>query len=150
MAISFGPERGKSVEITMLKRPDFISWTLGAESGPAAQLALTARSLMVKFDSKPILKSCDGRGCSSQATRCTVYQNNVFTPYWWCDSCDPYSNGALPGKLQVIRTYNDALKHVTQYCQGSRADCRQLIIELARAKGLPKRVGETQAQAFFQ
>jgi hypothetical protein len=68
---------------------------------------------------------------------------------WWCNHCDPYLHGALPGRLQIIETYVDALNYVGNYCKGRKSDYRFLILALAQAKGLPKRVGEAAVQEWL-
>jgi hypothetical protein len=61
----------------------------------------------------------------------------------------PYQLNALPGRIQMIEIYMDALTHVGNYCKGRKSDYRFLILALAQAKGLPKRVGEAAVQQFF-
>jgi hypothetical protein len=66
-----------------------------------------------------------------------------------CDECNPDPIGVLEGRIQIVETYMDALTHVGNYCKSRKSDYRFLIRAFAQAKGLPKRVGEAQAQAFF-
>jgi len=61
----------------------------------------------------------------------------------------PYQLNALPGKIQIIETYMDALNHVGDYCKGRESDYRLLILALAQGKGLAKRVGESAVQQWF-
>lgn len=152
MQITFGKHAGKSLELLILKQPDYIAWMLQQQNahGAMKRVQEAAKRLMARFDAKPILKDCFGQPAAAhKATRCTVYQNNVTVPHWWCDTCDPYQSGANPGKLQVIRTYEEALAHVTFWCGGRASDYKSLVKDLAQAKGLPARVGEKQAAAFF-
>jgi len=107
-----------------------------------------AQRLIKIFDSKPCQTECYGKDCSKSATYCTVYKSNVYTPYWWCEDCDPYEQGADEGKLQVVGTYQDAINHCSMYCT-TRDAIKDLIKTLAQAKGLPNRVGEAQAERFF-
>lgn len=104
--------------------------------------------LVRKFDAKPFAKRCFNKACSKRATYATVYQDNVFSPCCWCETCDPSRSGASRGKLQAVSGYREALEHVDVY-GGRRDDYKQIILEIARAKGLPSRVGDTQAHEFF-
>ncbi len=151
MIVSFGKHKGKSVGLLVLKEPDYVVWLLSKDdlSGAALAVKNEALRLITIYDAKPIQRHCYGRECSSQATRCTVYMTNVFTPMWWCDACDPYQAGANDGKLQSIKTYQDVLDHISLFCNGHKGSRQDLIKILARAKGLPERVGETQVSAFF-
>ena len=149
MQVTFGKHDGRSVEFLMLKEPGYVHWLI-QESPSGALLAVKhhAQSLMKKFDAKPFHRACHGRNCTASATRATVYGTSL-APYWWCDNCDPYEAGANDGKLQGVRTYGQALNHVEFYCAGRKSDYVALIKYLAEAKGLPARVGEKQANAFF-
>lgn len=151
MQITFGKHSGKSLELLLLKEPDYVCWIL-EQAGAYGQMKAAqaqAEKLIRKFNAKSVVKSCSGRNCENLATRCTVYSKNVQSPYWWCDDCDPYQAGANRGKIQPISSYQDAVQHVGLYCSARKADLKDLIKSLARAKGLPSRVGEVQAQAFF-
>lgn len=153
MEITFGKYAGKSAEFLLLKEPQYISWlrTQTGTYGAMRQLQKSLNDLMAKFNNMPYQKSCCGNGikCSKPVIRFTVYLNNIYTPYWWCDECDPYQTGAMPGKLQSICTYHDALTHIELYCNKRTSDYKTIILNMARAKGLPLRVGEKQAQEFF-
>jgi hypothetical protein len=151
MQITFGKHAGKSLELLLLKEPDYIAWMLAQQSvyGAVKRAQDEAKRLIARFDAKPLVKDCFGRSGAHKATRCTVYGNNVTAPYWWCSTCDPYLSGANPGKLQVVASYEDALAHVALWCSGRSSDYKSLIKDLARAKGLPTRVGEKQAAEFF-
>lgn len=147
MKFPFGKHRGKSFELLMLKEPDYILWVLSNVKDKPAVTAEIHR-LMGKFDSKPVLRQCMGSKCKATASYCTVYQGNVVSPVWWCDNCNPHSKGANAGKLYRIETYHDALEHCSLFCS-RKESFKSLIKSIAEAKGLPSRVGEKQAQAFF-
>jgi hypothetical protein len=100
------------------------------------------------FDGKAISRQCQGLNCKKNATRASVYKDNP-NPMWWCNECDPYLHGALLGNLQIIETYSDALNYVGNYCKGRKSDYKFLILALAQAKGLGRRVGETEVQKWF-
>jgi hypothetical protein len=69
--------------------------------------------------------------------------------YYWCNSCDPYQAGAIEGKLTIITTYRQALDHISLSCKKRSRDYIAIVKALAHAKGLPDRVTEGQAEAFF-
>jgi hypothetical protein len=68
----------------------------------------------------------------------------------WCDGCNPYSTGARCSSLGVVSTFESALLHADWTCEARRKATRDLVKELAQAKGLPARVGAPQAEAFFE
>jgi hypothetical protein len=97
----------------------------------------------------PLWIGISGRNASEYAvTRTSVYKDNP-RPLFWSDNCSPDELGTYNGKIQIIETYVDALNHVTNYSQGRKGDYRSLIRSIAQAKKLGKRVGEEQAQEFF-
>lgn len=150
MSITFGKYRGRSVAEVVLKDPSYIVWML-REGDPGETLAKVceeARHLIAIFNGKPIAKKCGGDGCNDTATHLTVYGGNVNTRFW-CDNCDPYSAGASPGKLSVVRTYGDAIQHVDWSCGGRKAFYEVLIRTLAQAKGLPERATAKRIGEFF-
>ena len=149
MLVTFGKHDGKSVEWLVLKESDYIKWILSqSASGKILQIQKHAAALVKKFDAKPLLNQCRAEDCSEKAIRATVYLDNLL-PEWWCAECNPYQLGANAGKLQSISTYSQALTHVELYCRGRKSDSAEIIKYLAQAKGLPSRVSESHAQAFF-
>ena len=151
MDLTFGKHSGKSVEMLLLKEPQYLGWMLTQKDarGVLKQAQDHARKKIAEFNGKPFTKKCGGHLCSEVATRCTVYLNNVTDPRWWCEDCNPYQAGANAGKLQSLKTYSDAYQHVGIYCSGRVSDYRAIILAMAKAKGLPARVGEKQALEFF-
>lgn len=136
------------MELLVLKEPPYIDWLFKEHAtGRLRDLQVYGRSLIEHFDKKQIQTKCFVKGCSAHATRFSVYKDNI-APIWWCDECNPYQLGALDGRLQILRTYQDSLLHAQIYCTRA-ADMKTLITSLARAKGLPQRVGELQAAKFF-
>lgn len=151
MKIGFGKHAGKTIELLVLKEPDYIAWMLAQETRAGSSMEnaqMEANRLIAMFDRKPYIKKCFGRNCTQTATCCTVYNSNVLSPYWWCDNCSPYQSGASPGKLFVLRTYSEAISHADRY-SGVKSDYKSIIRSMAEAKGLPARVGAKQAAQFF-
>lgn len=151
MNVGFCKHSDKSVAILVLKEPEYVAWVLNQPnpSGPLARVQAEVKRLIDIFDSKPIQKRCYGNSCSNVATQCSVYRDNVISPFWWCGACDPHQRGAVEGNLTLISTYRDALRHCVLY-RVRKVDLEKLITSLAQAKGLPQRVGEKQAEEFFK
>jgi hypothetical protein len=151
MVLQFGKHIGMSVERLVLTQPDYVAWMLGQE-GATGQLSAARREaarLIRRFDQKPFIEPCRAPGCGNVATRGSVYVGSVRL-VWWCESCAPDQLGASPSKLSIIRTYLDAVSYVNMCCGGNKQALKVLIKELDRAKGLPERVSEPQAVAFFR
>jgi hypothetical protein len=151
MVMEFGMYAGKSAELLLIKDPNYALWVLGQEAatGKFREVQRELRRLIQAFDRKPILRTCANPGCGSPATRATVYRGGVQLR-WWCDGCDPAQMCPSPGKLVLLRCFSDAVRYVGDWCNGREADLAVLIKEMAQARGLPKRAGETQAVAFFR
>jgi hypothetical protein len=149
MAFSSDRHRGQSVETLVLDDPAYVRTLLGEleAGGPLAGVVARARRLIAVFDARPLVVPCQGPGCTERATRGCVYQGAV-RPTWWCARCDPYEQGAAPGKLVDIASAGEAIDYVRGYCNGRAADLRFLIRALARARGLPARAGPA-AKACF-
>ena len=150
MYLKFGKHSDKSVEMIILKEPAYILWIL-TERNPKGRLLLVkteAQRLIRIFDAKPFSGNCQGRECTKPATRLTVYADNVYAPMWWCDDCDPYQMGTRDGKLSLIKTYQDALLHHIQF-HTPKSFLKDLVKTIAAEKGLPKRVGQKDAEEFF-
>ena len=113
-------------------------------------LALEFRGLMPIFDAKPILKPCLGKGCKNKATRVSICRDNIGMIRWWCNACDSCQLGADRDRIQILRTYMDALMHIEQFCNCRRGDCRELVGDIARAKGLPEKYGAIEAETFLR
>lgn len=104
------------------------------------------KRLIAKFDARPFETPC--AGCGATATRASAYRNSSSLMFW-CDNCDPYSSGADRGKLTMIRTYQEALRHVGGTFTAPRTEKRNIILALAHGKGLAKRLTEDAAKAFL-
>ena len=112
--------------------------------GQLIQVRKEVLRLIKVFDSKPFILKCFG--CKRRpATRFSLAIPNS-SPYWWCDVCSPRSMGC-DGLLTVGKTYQVALQYAERYLR--KGHTKSLIRVLAEAKGLPKRVGETQSVNFF-
>lgn len=149
MQISVGKHRGTPIEILVLKEPDYVTWMLNSVSASGGLMTARAEAarLVRFFDAKAFVEDCNVPDCTNLSTRLSAYRGSVQTVPW-CESCNLYSLGASAGKLSVVRTYRDAVDHV-MISSGRRADLQAVIKSLARAKGLPARVGHAQAEAFF-
>ena len=147
MLVRTGKYAGKTAEEILLKSPDWAEWLIATH--PKNDLVPEFGRLVGIFDAKPFVRTC--WGCGEPAARASAYRGGIADDlYFWCDSCDHYSTGAFSGKLVIVKSFQSALNHVRYNCGGSRTDKRLIIRELGRAKGLPKRVGASQAVAFFK
>lgn len=150
MKMQFGKYIDKPVELLVLKEPQYIHWLLQQNaSGSMLTAQNEAKRLIKIFDQKPFHADCYGNECSAKATCLSLYSTNI-SPFWWCANCDPYQAGAMDGKLNIFCTYTAALSYVEMYRRGLKADYKKLITAIAQAKGLPSRVGESQALAFLE
>lgn len=145
MIIQSGKHKGKTAALVILKYPDWVEWLIAKH--PENSLVAEFRRLIEIMNKKPFIENC--RSCEKLAVRASAYRNTPDDLYLWCDTCDPYGTGANHGKLYIVTTFNSALEHVNYTCEGRRSDKRIIIRELAQAKGLPERVGASQAAAFF-
>lgn len=152
MRLTFGKYRDVLLQRVILKNPEYVQWMLKQQDGFGSLAAARSQAvhLIRVFDAKDFLQECDGRGCDRGAVRCTFYRHNYRLSYWWCDECDPYQTGAVRGKLREVRTYHGVLAYVDAECDGRRADKRAVMKILAEAKGLPGRVTDKAAIAFFE
>jgi len=147
MKLTFGKHKGKCVETVILKEPEYALWILNKEdaSEPLAHIRKEVRRLIKVFDSKPFTIQC--YGCHRRkATQFSLANPSPFA-YWWCDECNPRSEGC-DGPMSVGRTYKEAMQYA-QLCL-RKDHTKGLIRNLAEGKGLPKRVGDRQAEEFFR
>lgn len=149
MLINIGKKyNGKSTEIVLLKEPDYVKWVLNKSdaTGPLLRIKNDFQRLIEIFDSKDLIAEC--HKCKEPATRLSFYKGNTI-PMTWCTECDPYTQGAIEGKLNIFNDYNSALEFVEYYYGGNKSSYKSIIRNIASLKGLPERVGEKQAQDFF-
>jgi hypothetical protein len=145
MRIQAGKKAGKTTQELLLKEPDWAQWM--DDNLADSPVSRNLRDLRTAFNQKAFTAKC--AECGDPATRATAYRKTGRNIMFWCDDCDPYGSGAMQGTLTAIKTFNDALRHVDSTCNGVRSEKRTIIRELAEGKGLPRRVGEKQAMAFF-
>ena len=150
MLIGFGKHASLNVQQIMLRQPDYVVWMQNQPvPGKSMLKVLTeVNRLAILFDAKTPIHSCSGSGCSKIATYATGYSGNPSTLYWWCNSCNPYSSGAMSGKLHKISTFSEALKFA-QYCGGTKSDFRTVVLKFSEGKGAPNRLTATAAAMFL-
>jgi len=151
MNITFGKYNGKSIERLILTEPDYILWILEQTTtmGPVAKIQPEVKRLMTIFDKKRLQNKC--LGCGKIATYCSAYMVNLRSLYWWCDECDPYQNqnGAISGKLHILRTYQDVIKNVRPLPGGEKSDLKLLIKAISESKGLARPINDNNVKSFF-
>ena len=143
MEFKTGKHAGMTTELVLLKKPDFAQWYLSKH--PYAKHSKDFARLIKEFDAKPFISKCR---CGETAVHATAYEG-AESVMFWCDNCNPYSTGATSGSLQTVDAFGEALGPIDLTLGRSRHAKRAIVRALARAKGLPKRVGELQASAFF-
>lgn len=156
MQVGFGKHAEMDVRRLVVRHPDYVKWVLEQVQprGQLAALAANLRHYIQVFDAKPFVEECSGRvkgeRCTRTVTRGTAYSShgglNVDL-VWWCDACDPYQLGAVATLIDV-RTYSGALSVVERY-RGVISDYGDIIKDLARGKGMPKRVTAAALEDFF-
>jgi hypothetical protein len=146
MLIQTGTHAHKTTQLVLLKWPDWVQWLL--HNCPHNKLVPDFERLIEIFDRKPLLEVC--YGCGRLATRASVAHGTGQGLHFWCDACNLYSTGARCGSLGVASTFEDALRHADWTCEAHRTAKRDLIKELAQAKGLPARVGAHEAGGLLR
>lgn len=154
--MNFGRYRGSLIGSLLINQPDYVNFLLSVSNpdGPLARQVPSIHDLIEIFDAKPYLKSCRGLDCSRSATRVSLYYRR-FQPFYWCQQCRPTGQGAAGSKLEIIRSYRDALDYAKAGGGMARlrtepaAKRKKLIRELAVAKGLRDPGGEREIREFF-
>lgn len=146
MRFQSGKYEGKTTEEVLLKYPDWARWN--TRNYGEAKHSREFGALAKKFTAKPFVVDCAGGHCGKKATRASAYQGSGDLMFW-CIDCSPSQSGAEPSKLKIVKTIGDVLDHVEFTMDANRGWARIMVRSLAEAKGLPKRVGEKQALAFF-
>lgn len=141
MDMSFGKYEGKSVAWVFLEDSQYFTWmdSNGQSWRPEFTFAI---QLVAAFDAIPLNSvKCHGdcRG-HNPVTRLALYDGNYNGQYWFCDKCDPYTNGAISGKLAFI----SKLSQVIGY-----KDSQSIIKAMAIAKGVPQRKTSKALKDFF-
>jgi hypothetical protein len=138
-----GKHAGKSFEEVLLKDPATAQWlSVNGQTGIAKEF----QKLIERFDQKPMTVPCGI--CGNAATKATGYSEGGLILVFSCETCDdPWIDEA---NGRVIRTFNDAMKFIDDTRKGKKTTKREIIRELARAKGLPKRLSGDAAIDFFR
>lgn len=141
MDMSFGKYKEKAVAWVLLEDPQYFAW-MGNNGMSGKREYIFAMQLINIFDNKPFINArCNGRcGGQNPVTKLTLYASTYNGEYWFCDKCDPYSNGANSGKLTGIRTFAQAMAY---------RDSDLIIKAMASAKGVPQRKTKNALRDFF-
>jgi hypothetical protein len=145
MRIQSGKFEGKLIEVVFLKQPDYVQWMI--YNAPGNALVQAFKKLIARYDS---IQICEEKchSCGSLATRASAYANTPDLMFW-CGKCNPYNSGARSGTLTIVNSFHSAMSHVDSTAGGNRNDKREIIRNLAEAKGLPKKITEKAALEFF-
>ena len=134
-----GRHEGKLIEVVLLRHPDYIKWLSEKSADGFGWVHDHVEKCVERFDALPFLNvQCRGQvngvPCTNPVTRFSMYPNSTSLLYW-CDTCDPYQQGASK-TLTVSARYYDALFHVWATTSRNRPYYRNIIEGLAAAKGL--------------
>lgn len=144
MKMSFGKKyKDKEVAWVLIEDPGYFKWmnTQGLTNKPEYQFML---GLLKTLDSRPFSHAvCHGHECDKKGvvTRFCLYNYRYNMISWWCDKCDPYSHGALPGRLTPVSKMDQVVFH---------PDNDKLVKLFAAAKGVPKRKTKKSLQEYFR
>ncbi len=139
MQFKSGKYEGKEYAQVLLRDPGYASFLIDKQAdGPVGK---ELKRLISVFDGKPFTRTC--HHCTRTATRATGYIGGSSL-YFWCDSCDPYGEGANPGKLRLIRTYREVVAYAV-----TREEQKGLLKTFAEAKGAPHPLTPSKARAFL-
>lgn len=139
--MNFGKHKGKQVAWVLVEKPDYFHWMSSKNMTSQVEFSF-ALNLIKILDTKPFSNvkcygKCKGK---NEVTRLSLYKGRYNMPYWFCSECDPYSHGALPGRLSYISTMSQAFSHT---------DYKHLVKLFAIAKGIPTRKTEKALKAYF-
>ena len=146
MQVPCGKHENLTVELLLLRDPRYVlSIIRTVTAGPLSPIRAELKRLISVFNSKPLqVKCCD---CGAPATCYSVWQGGLDLE-WRCGCYRP-NNNVLGEKILVLSYYLETVLYAKTYLSW-RSDASKLVRTVARAKGLPVRVGKKQAQAFFQ
>lgn len=145
MRLQYGRYQGRTAEALLLRAPDYALWVLRHQ--PDGRLAHCFRDLIAAFDARPLQSAC--QACGAQAVRAAALPERTEL-YFFCDACALYPDAPPLGAAQDLRTLDDLAAHVERTTRRRAvARLRSLVRRMAQAKGLPGRVTEPAAAAFF-
>ncbi len=139
--MSFGKYRDKEVAWVLLKDPGYFKWMQqkGMQNKSEYKFML---EILKRINSKSYSKvrcygTCNG---SNTPTRLSLYKGMFNIECWFCDECDPYSQGATPGTLNTISKYDEFIRH---------SQSELLIKVFCNAKGVPNRRTKNALKQYF-
>lgn len=145
MRLQYGRYQGRTAETLLLRAPDYALWVLRHQ--PDGRLAKHFRALIAALDARPLQTRC--QACDGAATRAAAIPERPEL-YFFCDRCALYPDAAPLGAAQDLRTLADLAAHVERTARRRpTARLRSFVRRMAQAKGLPRRITEPAAEAFF-
>jgi hypothetical protein len=139
-----GKHAGKSFEEVLLKDPATAQW-LSVKGAPG--IAKEFQKLIKRFDQKPMTAPC--ASCGNTAAKAALFDGGTgLKLYLYCDGCEDAWTDEAEGR--VLRTFDDAMKFIDDSRKGNKTAKTAIIRELARAKGLPKKISGDAALDFFK
>lgn len=141
-----------SMPMAVLNRPEYVKKLLDKHNTNNNYIKYKRKEayrLINIFDKKPITRNCSTPGCDNVAARGLLFSRVISDQAWLCESC--FNEPKEPLRChKEINSYIGALWHVTDFCNGKASNYELLIKYLAEAKGLPTRINEDDAIAFFR
>lgn len=141
--MSFGKYQGKSVAYVVLKDFEYFIWMYQNNMSNRPEYTEALRLLQI-LDAKPFYQKC--YSCRQKAAaKFSLYHGGVAAPSFFCEECDPYSQGAIRGKLAIYSSLRDVVNCGIPY----KNYINTVIACVAEAKGFPKRKTEKALEDFF-
>ncbi|MDE7312319.1 MAG: hypothetical protein K2N87_11985 [Eubacterium sp.] len=141
--MSFGKYQGKSVAYVVLKDFEYFIWMYQNNMSNRPEYTEALRLLQI-LDAKPFYQKC--YSCRQKAAaKFSLYHGGVAVPSFFCEECDPYSQGAIRGKLAIYSSLRDVVNCGIPY----KNYINTVIACVAEAKGFPKRKTEKALEDFF-
>lgn len=149
MILGFGKHSEESVQKLLFSEPSYVEWILD-QPEPRGRLKAARQEVLrlrAHMDGKPFKVHC--AGCGGAASRASAYWNSDSL-FFWCEDCDHYQLGANQGKLAIVRSYEDALRHAKFRCGDNEKIKKSVVKQLAQAKGLKSKLTAKALDEFFQ
>ncbi len=141
--MSFGKYQGKSVAYVVLKDFEYFIWMYQNNMSNRPEYTEALRLLQI-LDAKPFYQKC--YSCRQKAAvKFSLYHGGVASPSFFCEECDPYSQGAIRGKLAIYSSLCNVVNSGIPY----KNYINTVIACVAEAKGFPKRKTEKALEDFF-
>jgi hypothetical protein len=140
--------RGEPADLVVLSDPFYVKRTLDFRNpeGDMPEVRQDFLRLIALFDQKSLLPMC--RNCNEPAKLLAFYKGTLFFEPW-CGTCIPHWMISQECRFDTFCDYMSALEYVDDFCHGEKFFYRMVIRNIAKAKGLPDKIGPREAVDFF-